>query len=143
MKNRSTALSLTVALTCVFSMPAESQSFEPFALKYTEASVAYANPACSTGSTEMLSLQPDGNITVTDFVVAEPAKKEAEPNPIFVKEATTETVAVSVPMTVPMAAAVVPVSTPQYQPQPQVYSVPTPTYYPAVQPQTRVCTSGG
>ena len=145
MKNRSTALLLTVAFTCVFSVPSESQSFETFDPNYAEASVAYANPNCSAGTTEMLSLQPDGSIKTTDFVVAEPAKKEAKPNPIFVKDApTTETapVAVAVEVAVPMAA-LVPVSTPQYQPQPQVYSAPAPTYYPVAQPRARVCTSGG
>lgn len=143
MKNRSTALLLTVAFTCVLSGPAESQSFETFDPNYAEASVAYANANCSSGSTELLTLQPDGVVNVSKFVVAEPAKKEAEPNPIYVKDVpTTEAVAATVPVEVPVVA-VVPVSIPQYQPQPQLYSAPVPTYFPAAQPQGPVCTSGG
>lgn len=107
--------SLTLSLLFAFTclLPASAQAHE----------FPGANANCSGGGpAEILSLQPDGKVITSILVVA------VEP---------------TTPVTVYEVPAVVPVSMPQHEIQSPVYPVPVETFYPIIQPQAAVCTSGG
>lgn len=122
MSNRSLTLSLLFAFACL--LPTNVQARFDLPVVYLEPAAANSN--CSgDGPVEVLSLQPDGNIVVSILVIAEET-----------------TAPIAAPET-PSVAAVVPASLSQFEIQSPVYSVPVETYYPTIQPQVAICTSGG
>lgn len=124
MPKQTLAFIVLLAVACLSPTNVQAK-FDPIAPLNSPA----ANSNCSgEGPAEILSLQPDGSVTVSILVLAEETTGQAT-KPVAVAQWP--------------AVAPVQVPAPQFQIQAPVYSVPAAPFYPTYQPQAAVCTSGG